>query len=261
MSAKHNTTYVCLADSLTEEALQEAADNFFGQRRSIEHALQLYKDKVQELQIIQEEVFSAQANLHFLLRQGEEQTVVTFYRRIGIDPEKIPFPSSLDSRNFHYVDQPFALRASSRYAKLLCNVYAIFVHTVDAYMHGRYYQDPEDSRCQRLTINYNQLATFCQELQERIQRVNRDNSPTEMLQFSKKLDLERSEKEALVGVPTRYSLDEEMAFTAPDFTQSGLAHYPDFPAEERVRGTIKKMASGIYSQAPREIRDILASVG
>lgn len=253
-------TYECLADSLTEETLQEAADTFFGQRKSIENELQIYNQRIRELAQIQARVQTHQANLHFVLAKGRTETIKLFYQAIGVDAELVPWPESSAGPDLELLQVPFAFRAQRRYHKLLGAAYGAFVDQVRGYMYGRDYRDPEDPRCQRVTVNYQQVHEFFTQLKEKIQKANQDNSPSQVLQFVKQLDVERSAKESLVGVPLHYTLDEDLAIAAPDFSQSGLKAYPDFPLPDEVKGEIKEFAGRVYAAQPERVRQILKAV-
>jgi hypothetical protein len=257
---KSKDAYECLAESLTEETLQEAADTFFGQRKGIEEELQIYSQWVQELSKIQSQVHTVQANLHFILGQDKEQTVPSFYRHIGVDPEQVPWPQNEDGTDLGWLQVPFALRAKAQYAKLLCSAYAQFASQAADFMYGRTYKDPQDSRCQRMTLSYNQVYDFYTQLKQKIAKANQDNAPSQVLQYVKQLDIQRSAKESLVAVPLQYSLDQEMAMAAPDFAQSGLTAYPDFPPLQDVQRAVKDFAYWIFTKMPKHMRHILALV-
>ncbi|MFP4428312.1 MAG: hypothetical protein ACOCQT_02375 [Desulfovermiculus sp.] len=257
---KKKGTYECLADSLAEETLQEAADTFFGQRKSIENEIQIYNQWIHDLAQIQVRVQTFQATLHFVLANGETETVKSFYRAIGVDADQVPRLEDNMTPDLRMLHVPFALRAQNRYVKLLSATYSAFVDQVSGYMYGRNYQDPEDPRRQRVTINYQQVYAFYTQLKEKIHKTNQDNSPTQVLQFVKQLDIERSARESLVGVPLQYTLDEDMAIAAPDFAHSGLKAYPDFPAPDEVKGEIRKFAVQVYAAQPEKIHQVFKTI-
>jgi len=257
---KGKDQYQGLADSLADETLKEAADHFFGERKSIEDALRVYRENVEKLRDIQMRVEACQANLHFLLNRGESGTVAAFYRQIGVDPDELPRPDPEASADLKQLQLPRGFGSRSRYARLVCNAYSSFVTEAHDYMNGRYYDDPQDPRRKRITVNYRQLANFCREVNERIDKANQYNSPSQILQFFKQLDIERSEKESQIGVPTHYSLDEEMSYAPEDFACARLASYPDLPPLSQVEGRIKQFAAQVCSSSPDEIRRLLEMV-
>jgi hypothetical protein len=260
MEKKSGTTHQNLADSLAEETLQEAADTFFGQRKSIEEAMTIYERHVHQLREIMIQVQVRQSNLHAVLAEDRESGVADFYQSLGIDPEQVPWPGDQSSADLGMLSIPFALRAKRRYAKLLCSAYAQFASQARDYMHGRTYKDPKDSRRYRVTLNYDQVFALYSSIKKQIQKTNQESSPTEVLQFVKQLDVERSAKESLVGVPLRYTLDEEMAIPQPDFAASGLAAYPDLPDLDQVRDRILDWADTRYRQDPDWIKRILSQL-
>jgi len=258
---KKDDRYECLADSLAEESLSEAADTLFGERRRIEEALRDYQDKVQRLHELHSSVAACLANLHFVLRRGDPKTVAGFFWAVGIDPDQLPTPGPDISANPARLQVPFGLWAGRRYAGLVRQAYAALVAEASDYMQGRYYPDPEDPRCMRVTVNYWQVKDLCDKLQERITKANQSESFTQALQFSKRLDVARTEKETLAGGgPVQYTLDKEMAFKPPDFSESGLPAYPDLPQPEQVKKAVKGYAVQVFRNAPREVRSILREV-
>jgi len=256
---KDKDSYRSLADSLTEESLREAADTFFGQRRSIEASLQEYEEGVQELLRRQRKVERRLANLHFLLRRGDTATVDGFYRAIGMDPDRIPKPDPETGARLGDLQVPFGVRAKSRYEKLVCQAYAGLASEAADFMQGRNYKDPHDPRCMRVTLSYEQLRNRHAALCEKIRKANAYSPPSEILQYCKQLS-ETDSARSGICVPLCYTLDREMAFAAPDFCQNGLEAFPAFPSEKRVKGVIKGYCSRVFASAPEEIRRILESL-
>ncbi len=256
---KKKDAYSCLADSLVEESLKEAADTFFGQRRSIESALQDFHSQVQKLLVIQGRVEMRLANLHFLLHRNDTATVEAFYRAVAVDPELIPRPEPQSAADLSALQIPRSIRAKARYQKLVLDAYAALVAEAADYMQGRYYKDPEDPRCMRVTINYRQLERQHEALRRQIRQANENNLPSQVLQYSKQFTGSESEKSG-ISVPVSYTLDREMAFTAPDFNQTGLRAYPELPSPDRVKGAVKSYSAKVFAEAPQEIRAILKAV-
>jgi hypothetical protein len=256
---KDKDSYRSLADSLTEESLREAADTFFGQRRGIETALQAYEEGVQELLRRQQRVAARLATLHFLLRRGDSAAVDGFYRAIDVDPDRIPKPDPETGARLGKLQLPFGLHAKSRYAKLVCEAYAALAEEAADFMQGRYYPDPQDPRCMRVTLSYAQLRERHASLCEEIRKANAYSPPSEILQYCKRLS-ETDQARSGICVPLCYTLDREMAFAAPDFGQSGLVAFPAFPAAKQVKRAIKGYCSRVFASAPEEIRRILETV-
>lgn len=256
---KDKDTYRNLADSLTEESLREAADTFFGQRRSIEAALREYEQGVQELLRRQLLVETRLANLHFLLRRGDAATLDGFYRAIDVDPAEVPKPDPEAGARLGELQVPFGVRAKIRYEKLVCQAYGDLAGEAADFMQGRHYKDPQDPRCMRVTLSYAQLRKRHAALCEEIRKANAYSTPSEILQYCKQLS-ETDSARSGISVPLCYTLDREMAFAAPDFGQSGLQAFPAFPATKQVKGAIKRYCSRVFASTPGEIRSILEAV-
>ncbi len=259
-SSKKSNQYQCLSDSLAQESLTEAAEHFFGQRVDIEHGLQDFWDKVNHLQPIQKKVQIKQANLHFLLRRGDTETVQQFYKLLDQDPEQMPALDPEATANFQELHLPFCFTDKNRYFRLLCQAYEKLASQAWIYMQGEYYNDPQDPRCKRVTVNYTQIQELCSALQKKIHNANQTDTYAEVLQFAKRLDVLQSAKEDLAGMPLQHNLDQELAFTPPELNHTGLKAYPNFSALPKVKGEIKKFASRIFSQAPAEVRSIIQTI-
>lgn len=259
-SSKKNNQYQCLSDLLAQESLTEAAEHFFGQRVDIEHGLQEFWDKVNQLRRIQKKVQIEQANLHFLLRRGDTETVQQFYKLLDQDPEQMPALDPEAIADLQELHLPFCFTDKNRYFRLLCQAYEKLASQAWIYMQGEYYNDPQDPRCKRVTVNYTQIQELCSILQKKIHIANQTDTFTEVLQFAKRLDVQQSAKENLAGVPLQHNLDQELAFTLPELSNAGLKAYPQFPALPRVKGGIKKFASRIFAQAPAEVRSIIQTI-
>ncbi|MFW6179587.1 MAG: hypothetical protein ACOC43_14625 [Desulfohalobiaceae bacterium] len=249
-----------LADSLAQESLVEAAEHFFGQRVEIENRLQDFWNLVAKLLQIQKQVQARQADLHFLLRRGEPQTVQEFYSSLGLDPEQIPGLDPEATAAPLQLRLPFALTSKGRYCMLLCRAYERLADQVHSYIYGEYYNDPHEPRCKCITANYNQLQQLSSFLQEKIRIANQADTYTEVLQFAKRLDVEREGKESLAGVRMQHTLDQELAFTPPELSQTGLKPYPYFPPLSEVQKKIKLVSARIYSRYPAEVRAIMQEI-
>ncbi|MFW5961336.1 MAG: hypothetical protein ACOCP7_02675 [Desulfohalobiaceae bacterium] len=260
MTNHKKNNYQCLADSLAQESLTEAAEHFFGQRVDIEKGLQDFWNKVNNLQHIYKKVLMKQASLHFLLRRRNPETVQQFYRMLDLDPEQVPAPGPDVDANLQELQIPFALTNINRFFKLLCQAYQKLAFQVHSYMYGEYYNDPQEPRCKRVTVNYTQIQELCSSLQHKIHNANQCDTYTEVLQFAKRLNVEQNAKESLAGVPLQLNLDQELAYTPPELSNTDLKAYPSFPPLPRVKKDMKKFTSHLFAQAPVEAHSILQDI-
>ncbi|MFO8032060.1 MAG: hypothetical protein R6U22_05915 [Desulfohalobiaceae bacterium] len=261
MSKQNNgARFQDLADSLAHESLTEAAEHFFGQRVEIENGLQYFWNKVEQLRKTQDKVQARQADLHFLLRRGDPETVQDFYSSLGLKPEQIPELDHEEAAAPLQLRLPFALTDKGRYCMLLCRAYEKLTVQVQSYMYGEYYNDPQEPRCKCITANYTQLQELCSALQDKIRNANQSDTYTAVLQFAKRLNVQQEAKESLAGTPLQHSLDQELAFTLPELGNTGLKAYPSFPSLSNARKEIKQVSSRIFTKAPAEVRSIIQTI-
>lgn len=257
---KNKDNFGQFADSLVEESLQEAAHTFFGKRRGIEKEIEEYWEQVNKLRKIEKQVLDCQKDLHFLLLKGEKQCVNDFYRFIGVDPSRIPALQEVS----HYSGWGgllFSFTEKKRYFKLVFDIYRELSRSVSDYMYGKYYEDPEDKRVKKKTINVQQIKKWCSQLNDKIEANNINNPPSEVLQFCKRLDVSTSEKEKSVSAPMRYAnIDQDMQLKEIVFSCSLLREYPELPSAEKVKKEIFNLTKKIYRENKEKVHALLQEV-
>jgi hypothetical protein len=246
-----------LADELLEETLSEAAGTFFGKRKKLEDAIDLLQNKIETLKRMEVEVVMRAGDLHYLLLKG--QAVKEFYSALGVDPGLLPEVADLEIRAGR-VHKHKALTTGGRYFKMVADAYKRMRDAADIYMNGSYVTDKEGKK--RQTLNYGQIKGWCKELNEQIEKLNRESSPSEVLAFVKKLDVEAEEKANIAGAggSINGSIDEDMAFEVLDCTGIDLTEIPDMPALEKVQSQIKAFCKSIASEHKERVAELMESV-
>ncbi|MFW5722245.1 MAG: hypothetical protein ACOCWT_02995 [Desulfohalobiaceae bacterium] len=259
MADQKSRLYEELSENLRDEVLQEAADTLFGKRRAIEQEISLFYDKVEELRKVLKNVQLHQKGLHFLLLDNDPDAVAGFYRSIGVDPGRIPeIETDHPSREAFPEKLPFAFTAKGRYAKGLFLSYGAFARAVAEYLSGRTYNDPDDPRVKRVTVNRKALEKWHGELNRKIEDLNRDYAPSRSLDFAKRLDVEQSEKaDKMACTLSRSNLDEDMAFPTIDWGGLNLPDYPELPPAAQVKATVRSYAAKLFAKHPGKVREIL----
>ncbi|GAU09419.1 hypothetical protein [Desulfoplanes formicivorans] len=244
------------ADALVEEGLVEAADTFFGARKRLEDEITVFHQKCRELEHIGQEVVAWGHGLGFLLLEGDR--VEAFYRAIGVD---LTGQSPLNGSRLHKDMRPGpGLLAGTRYWKTVYKVYQELFQAVDTYLHGRHYDDPSRPGGKKRTICLTTLTTWAERINERIKDLNNNHQASQVLQFAKQFRGDEVEKEKITGAGVVYNLDAELAFEPLDLSQCGLLDFPELPAPQGVKKTVKSFCLDMYKHDKSRILTILHQI-
>jgi len=242
-----------LADELIEDTLKEAADTFFGRRKGIEHEISLFEQKVRELRPLAQRIEQAAKSLNFLLLKGKE--VENFWRYLNIE-----FPLDYDPDWRLGITIPAGLTIKSRYAKLLVYVYQTLAKAIEEYTYGRHVEDTVIKGRKLVTVNYNFLQRWASEINEKIEKINYYQKPSDVLQFVKKLHVEEIEKERIAGAPMKYSLDKDLLLDKLIFSDYKLKRYPDLARDDKTIKLVKRFARDLVKRNKQEIKRILEEI-
>ncbi len=249
------------SDGLAQEALAEAADNFFGARVRIDREEELLREQAAALNRKVEHVLDAIALLHALLL--DKPTILSFHETMGLDPyaaeELCRF--ACERKPVLSVEKPFGLTGSARYAKLLNAAYERAHDELDAYVNGRHVKDEEGR--QRLTVNYTSVMKHCEELNKAIREVNKNHAPSCVMSFCKCLDPDTMQKERITGAvdgSASCNIDDSLMLLPVDCTTLRLTPLPELPAPTDVSGKITRFAKKLYAERGDDIRERLNSL-
>ncbi|BBD08663.1 hypothetical protein [Desulfovibrio ferrophilus] len=245
------------ADGLVEETLVEAATTFFGARVALEREIERYRAQAEELIKVEEQVLLRAAALHFLLLDGA--AAENFYQLLGVNPGHLLDACEIVGRSVGGVEIPFALLPSARYAKLVLAAYGELLHAVDAYLHGEYYTDSRGRK--RLSVNYDQLQKWCNQLNEKISALNNNHSPSGALCFVKGLDPAMIGKERLTEATLEgytEELDRELAFAPVECLAMNYLAAPELPGLDKVKDAVMPFCRELYCQATPEMKKLLS---
>jgi hypothetical protein len=252
---KHKT----LADALEGEVLAEMAGTFFGARKALEDLLEDFHFHVEDLQAREAKVFSRIFYLRSLLLGPEGEAAL--FAELGLDD---PFPASKGhsgSRTWHPDSLPFALLASTRYVKAVLQAYAEVRHACEVYMAGEYEDDPDKSGRKRLTLHYHQIERHCARLNERIEKINTEMSPSSVLQYARNISSEDEPGQGtLSNALDAESLDKGLLFRKIDLAALGLWQAPSLPPVEACEKSIRRFCKRHYEQNAPQIKKVLADL-
>lgn len=245
------------ADGLANEVLSEMADNFFGARREMDEQIEQFKKLVRELKKLQDQAEHFAEILHFVLL-GEEGAV-GFYEAIGLDAAQLPLcmectiPPLLEGL-------PFAFTHKGRFRKLVILAYRNMRDNVEDYLHGHEYADRDEPRRRRVSVHYESLKRMEARLNLQIEKLNRQSSVSNTLQYVRGLNPAEQEREKIAGAPAfddPQRLDSTFAYPRQDMSSEGLKSFPEFPAFKDVESEIRQFVDAFYARNKAAVRAML----
>lgn len=248
------------SDSLVEEGLREAADNFFSRRVRLEEDIDILHDMAADLKKFEQHVRNYENTFLYLILRGRTDLIEELYQRLGVEAGEEDVQMKQDQVRLEFLRIPSAFTLRVRYRKLLLASYGLFHNVIDEYYHGRIHSPHAHPRKKIRSVSYDQLRNFAREINERIRAMNKHSRTSDVLQFSKKLDVDRMDKERITDSGIEYTLDKEMEFSEIEFTHLGLRRFPKLPPPGRVRGELQQFSSEVFEQDPQAVQEIIREV-
>lgn len=244
------------ADAIAQETLLEMAENFFGERSSIDDEKERFCAQAEALRTQCENALEKAALLHALLCTDEN--IHDFYYLLDVRP----------GRYFLWIDpqkarlwfpMPFAFTSKGRYVRLLLRAYKHVQQVFDAYMNGAYYTTPGSGE-KRLTMHYKLLTDWAGHINRRIRKVNEGLAPSCVLGFAHCMNPETVAKERLTGATMdNYccSLDQSMEIAPVSCHEERVRELPELPPLRDVQKVLKVYARQVYRAHKQELRPLL----
>ena len=251
--------YNSLADALEVEVLTQMADTFFGARKNLDDLAENFKLQVEELRSREGLVISRVLFLRslFLGQEGEKK----FYGALGLAPPFENTNAHSGSRTWQPDSIPFALFASSRFEKLVQQTYAQIHHACEVYMVGEYIEDSEQKGRKRLTLNYQMVVQLWQRLNDRMEKLNNEMTPSSVLQYARSMrNCEQNGQGALTCSLGAQSLDSGLEYHPIPFESLQLWQAPVLPHPDQCAPVIKTFCKGFYEAHSAEIKERLAEL-
>ncbi len=241
------------ADDLTGEALKEAADTFFGKRRSVEEEIKSFETKAQELRDKGLWIKQYLSAINYLLIQ--ERYALFFWRIFGAeDLARIKEEVAFSELN---VPLPSGLSLFGRYFRLLCYLYEFTARQIDKYNNGEYVDHPEIPGKKTVTLNYSYISGWLSDLNSRIDKINYYHKSSDVLQFAKKMDVEEREKEKVAGAEISYNLDNDLKISHLKLENYDLPVFPELPWGRVLKKRMKKECKRFFAYNRENIRSRL----
>lgn len=244
------------SDELADEALKEAASTFFGKRRKLEDDIELFESKVDELKKKADEVKNIISAINKLLLRKQYRDI--FWLIPGTKEfAQIEEQEALSRTN---IDIPFGLTLFSRYFRLVQELYERTAEKIKVYNHGEYTNHPDIPGKKVASISYSYIARWLDEINANIDKINYYHKSSDVLQFAKRIDVLKMEKEKIAGADFKYDLDEEMKISHLQMDDYNIPEFSDIPQGKDLHGRIKKVCAKAFASNKKEIGGLLKTI-
>ncbi|WP_319760021.1 hypothetical protein [Maridesulfovibrio sp.] len=243
-----------LTDALTDEVLSDMAESYFGARVDVDDALELFHEVSEKLHVKLYRVFKVCALLDKICLGPEG--LDDFLVSCGLSRNRFYHPAGVECAEI--MEKPsFAFTARGEYVKWFVIVYKMLLERVEDYMHGSI-RDEGGGRKVR-TVNRDDFFRMADEINVKIEKVNRNVTASDVLQFTKSLDPEAMRKEKIAGCvgPECKAIDNEMAFTVITIKDIEFPEFPDLPPYEEVKSYISGYCSQVWARDKVKVRALL----
>ncbi len=241
---------------LTAEILSDVATRFFDARRELERAIELFNELATLLRQKRDEVLRRSGTLNFLLLRGKGSRA--FYHALKVEePGPLLAPQAVPGVPPPRI--PRVLGGARRYARMVSETYAELQIACEVYRCGS-----ADTRCEatadiRDTASYQFTQTLCQEINRRIARASAGMTPTDTLQYARRLTAGDSQTIApLPGYAQR--LEEQLAYRPIVFKSLGLPPFPSLPPPSGAHATITTFCHDLYQREGPRIQDLFVEI-
>lgn len=257
------TNFNSLSSALQGEVMVDIANGFFGARKAIDDERELFERTESDIRLAEQRALNTCAQLIALLTS--ERDVEKLFRILEVPVEfmhRVEFTDPWLS-----MPLPFALTAEGRYKKCVLQTYDKMQTAFEFFLHGATYKKNTVEKYGR-TTGYYRYMDWCDELNARIVKVNRDHAPTQVLSVVRGMDVDKVAKQRAVGtinseigcVP-----GEDMCMLLVPKDELEEMQLPELPPlDEKLRtghtveAVIKKYASEIFRRDRKKIEEILA---
>lgn len=243
-------------DDLKREILTEMAENFFARRRALEVRLEAFAALRQAVMHRGQLALARWRALRDLLGAAPETD--RFLTDMGFDvPTLLAVPPA--PTGDYRPRRPFALTAAGRFRKAVFSSYDQLYRAASDYNADCFTPDPSDARRMQHRCGYPALMAEARELNAAIASVNACQHPSDLARFTKDLDPQRQEREAVCGSLQNASgaLDTALAFPPIDLGALGTPYVPPPPPLADVKKRLAALARERFAADPARAAAVL----
>lgn len=260
------TDFNSLSAALKGEVMTDIASGFFGARKAIDDERELFQHVESDLRLAEQRAMYTCAQLKILLTS--ERDFEKLLQLLGVSVDFLDRVESTEP--WVNMQVPFALTTEGQYKKCVLKTYEAMFNAFESFLHGITYKTTDTLRKFGHTTGYYRYMEWCEDLNERIRKVNRDRSPTHVLSVVRGLDVEKVAKQRAIGTinPATGCLpgDDLCLLLVPCEALEAMK-LPELPALDTelsdghtVESHLKKYASEVYKRDPKKVKQILATL-
>ncbi|NDV24470.1 hypothetical protein [Desulfovibrio sp. JC022] len=243
-----------LTDALTDEVLSDMADSFFGARVDVDDALELFHEVSEKLHVKLYQVFRACVLLEKLCLGPDGFD--DFWVSAGMSRSRFYYPAGVECAQI-FDKPPFAFTGRGEYIKWFGIAYDMLAASIEEYMHGSIKDDGNGRKIR--TVNREDFFRMADEINVKIEKVNKNVTASDVLKFTKSLDPAAVQKESIAGCvgPQCKVIDDEMAFTLVTLKDIDFPQFPDLPDRNEVSSYISGYCSQVWARDKVRVRALI----
>ncbi|WP_415712952.1 hypothetical protein [Maridesulfovibrio sp.] len=243
-----------LTDALTDEVLSDMADSFFGARVDVDDALELFHEVSEKLHIKLYQVFRVCALMEKVCLGPDGFN--DFWVCTGMSRNRFYYPAGVEFASI-LDNPPFAFTGRGEYIKWLGIVYDMLAVAIEDYMHGSIKDDGKGRKIR--TVNREDFFKMAEEINIKIEKVNKNITASDVLKFTKSLDPESIHKENIAGCvgPECKAIDDEMAFTVITIKDIDFPEFPILPDRKEIASYISGYCSQVWAHDKVRVKALL----
>ncbi|SIO29879.1 hypothetical protein [Halodesulfovibrio marinisediminis] len=260
------TDFDSLSSALKDEVMTDIATGFFGARKAIDDERDLFHHVESDLRLAEQRALNTCAQLKALLTS--ERDLEKLLRLLGVSVEFLERMEDTDP--WINMELPFAFTAEGRYKKCVLKTYENMYSAFKSFLHGITYKTTDTFRKFGQTTGYYRYVEWCDDLNERIKKVNRDRSPAHVLSVVRDLDVDTVAKQRAVGavnVAAGCLPGDDLCLLLVPCEDLKAMELPEIPPlntqlsdKHTVESILKEYASEIYKRDREKVKQILSTL-
>lgn len=252
-----------LSSALQGEVMVDIANGYFGARKAIDDERELLEHAESHVRLAEQRAYSIYAQLETLLTSAHDLKEL-----LGILGVPVDFMHRVESvEPCLSMTLPFAFTKEGQYEKCVLETYDRMHDAFDFFLHGMPYEKHGTLEKYGRTTGYNRYMKWCGDLNECIVKVNRDRSPSQVLNVVRGMDVEKISKQRVLGTvnsKTGCAAGDDMCLLLVPCEGLEEMRLPELPALDvtlhkghSVSTLIKEYASEVYKRERKKVDSIL----